>query len=1786
MIRSIPGYRLHDKLYQSNRTLIFRAEREHDGQSVVLKTLSNDHPPIEELTQLQVEYLLIKELNIPHVIRVFDLVRYGSNSAMVMEDFGGVPLSTLSLQGLSLDVVLGIAIDAMAALAQIHQQNVIHQDFNGSNILFNPATREVKVIDFGISTRLNRQQPGISHGNRIEGTLQYLSPEQTGRMNCSIDYRSDHYSFGMTLFELLTGTLPFHASSAIEWVHCHLAVPPMPLGSLDADLPAVLDDILAKLLAKNAADRYQSAHGVLADLTICRRQWRTASRIDPFPIAAEDRSETFSIPEKIYGRDREIADLKAKLELTRQGVAHFAFIQGASGIGKSALVNELQRTVVERNALFLTGKFDQFRRDIPYHAFREAFAGLIKQLLGEPEETLVHWRQDLLSALSPNGSIILDVIPELEQIIGPQEQVSPLYPNENRLRFHNTFTKLIDVFAREAHPLVLFLDDWQWADGPSWDLVDHLIANGDHRCLMFVAPYRSELEEPEARLATLLNRTRDEQHISIMHLGPLTEEVVREIVSDTLQQSVDEIGDLASSMYHKTTGNPLFFLEWFKQLYKDEFINYEPTAGRWEWDGDRIQRLQITDNVVELIVDRLKKLPAQQQKLAQTAACIGNLFDITTLLAISDLPSKQLIRTLDELCEESIIRPISNQYRLLHFQHNEKTAVPLAVQFQFQHDRVQQAAYSLIDEGDRDLIHLSIGQMLMTNLAAEQKEERLIEIVQHLNHGQQLLPDRPARVELAGWNNAAGQRAMLASAFSVALRFFDIGVHLLDPRSWTSEPELATEMTTKYIECAYFCGRFDEAEQRVSEVMDRCSSPIEQSEVLRIKLTHKICIGQLSDSLALGIDALGLLNISFPRRPNQLSILKQLFKVRLLIRNRDPRTLLDQPAIAEKRLKQVYRLLTQICIASFLSNNEKSFIIAALKLVELSLKHGNSGDSANAFMCYGMLQGSIMGDYQRGYEFGKLGYLLAHRFDDLEVRSGCVLLFGGMIASWNEHWRHLGEYFKQSIQLAHQSGSYLYLSVAYANATLWNPELDLPAILEMERRHLPLIEQTNNRDVYRSSVLIHAYNKYLRSGDPSDSPFEGDDSQTDRFLAHAEENNYVLGVGIIFLYKLKYLLLNERHRAAFDVARQAGTVEKALLGQLYHFEFVLYSFLARTAYHPKLSWRSRQSNKRELKKKYRTMKTWADNCPENFLHFKHLFDAELKRLAGETLPAMEAYTRALVAIRENGYLFYEALINEWTARFYRNIGQAQIAAPFITEAYHLYHRFGAEAKTRAIRETYRSLLNPETVESGNPAVSSARRLAAKDTPVTPNGDKVPSFDLETVYQASQILSREVVLDKLLRQLMRIVHQNTGALRGLLILFDEKQQEWFIRLESQDQQTTQVEQKVSLNSDNRHFASTVINYVQRSGETVVLGNAAKQGNFTADPYILDRRCRSLLCVPIISQNTLIAILYLENGVTADVFTTDRIELTKILAAQAAISIKNALLYQNLERLVEDRTAQLKTAQDELMENAHKAGMAEIATDVLHNIGNAMNSINTEIELMKQELDELPTFRLLAVNELTQQGEPGDATASAERLSREKTQQYYQMLGEYFKESHQALDRHIDNLGRNVKTAVNIIVAQQNQHHAVSFKQKVRINRFLDDILTIKSGSLKANQISIKKRYKTQSEIDVQKTKMIHVLLNLIQNAEEAMAETPIDQREIAITTRRTEGELTIEVADNGHGIDQQNLVDIFKNGFTTKENHNGFGLHSCANYMTEMGGTLSARNKGQGAVFVVTLPANQ
>ena len=1461
----LSNYTIEATIAERTKTLILRGIRNSDGQPVIIKRLKAENPDLKDIKRLKNEYEISSNIACPQIIKSYSLETDGNSFALILEDFGGESLSEyLSKNQLSLHQFFAIAITLADILSQLHSIPIIHKDIKPSNIIINPETQEIKLTDFNIAIRSAFEYPAFQNPHGITGTLSYMSPEQTGRMNRYLDHRTDLYSLGVTFYEMLTGQLPFTSNDPLELIHAHLAVSPVPPHHCCSSIPLGVSELVLRLLAKRSEEGYQSAQGLKFDLEHCLQEYQQKNTIEPFILGQRDRSSQLLLSQKLYGRESQIQTLLNTFTQIQQGNNAIVFVSGYAGSGKTSMIKQLNQPILKARGFYLSGKFDQFKKDTPYSAIIDAFQNLIRQLLTTPQEELKTWQSQLRTALRNDGNILINLIPELELLMGKQPSVSSLEEKEFKNRFHRVFQKFVSVFCQPEHPLVLFLDDLQWADFASIQLIQSLLMNHSIKYFLLIGAYRDNEVKLTNPLLHFLDQIKNQlTNVVEIQATPLNLNQVQALITDTLQAKADleAIQRLSDLVFEKTQGNPFFINQFLRTLDEEKLLTYNHQIDRWEWDLEAIQGVGLSDlNLIELLLRNLRKLPETTQERVKLAACIGDEFSLSTLATISEDSSAVIWEQLQPALKKGLILPKTGEDSV----NNEDLI------YKFLHDRIQQAAYSLIPVSEQKLTHFRIGQLLLNtlNTNTNEKETQLFTIVNQLNFGLDWVTDENEKIYLAQLNLQAAKKAKANVAYDLAVDFLDRSRQLLTEKHWETAYNLILEVYLESAEVAYLNTDLANAESFCELGIQFSLTNEDKARFLRIEINIKLAQNQINAVLEKGLEALTILGVSLVEvPPENLSI----------------STIKNLPLMTDSSMLLAMEILNVVMGPACFSGSGMALSII-YTMLDLSQTYGNSLPSLYGYMSYATTLVCINQNIQFAFQLGDFTLKLLGNLNGKSVAPRVNISFYLNIFHKQKHLKETLNHLKESIQESLEVGNIEFAchhSHYYCLHLFFTGE-NLETVHNKQKHYLDFIE---NQEQEHQLLLLKTVTQTvdnLRQDWDHKTSLQGDFlNQTAVIDYLLEINNQIVLFNIYHFQGFLYYLFYD-YSSAIENFKTALTYYQFVAGEFVFTEHNLFYSLS-------LLGENNQENLEQVAENQKLMQIWSDHAPMNFQFRYHLVEAEKARVLGESLTAMELYDRAIAGAKENGYMQHVALGNELAGKFYLSLGREIIAQTYFAEAHYAYRRWEAIAKVKHLESTYPQFRLAETMPL--PKIKTVHNLDSSTSSDPQN------LDLMTIIKASQTLADEIILDRLLGKLIQIVVENVGAQIGYLIL--EEDSKLYIKAQAQNTAISLTE-SLPVTPDT-NLPLSIINYVVRTQENVILDEAIKDNLFHQDAYIVKNQCQSILCTPILNQGELLGLIYLENNLTTEAFTSNRLEVIKILSAQAAISLKNAVMYEKMKAL---------------------------------------------------------------------------------------------------------------------------------------------------------------------------------------------------------------------------------------------------------------------------------------------
>jgi PAS domain S-box-containing protein len=1806
---------------------LYRGRGRGNQMPILAVAVAAEQPSLQNLRRLEHEYSLAAELDTAWAARPFALSRHQGRAVLILEDPGGEPLDRIieqhKGQPINLTRFLRTAIGLTAALSQAHRQGLIHKDVKPANALVDDSG-QVWLTGFGIASRLPRERQSPEAPEFVAGSLPYMAPEQTGRMNRSIDSRSDLYSLGVTLYEMSTGSLPFTASDPMGWVHCQIARQPLSPHERARDIPSAVSAITMKLLAKDAEDRYQTALGLERDLQRCLIEWEALGRIDEFPLREHDTRDRLLIPERLYGRAAEINTLLASFDrVVAGGNPELVLVSGYSGVGKSSVVNELHKPLVPPRGLFASGKFDQYKRDIPHATLAQAFQSLIRPLLAKNEEELGRWRDSIREALGANGQLMVDLVPELKLIIGEQQPVPELPPQDAQSRFQLVFRRFISVFTRE-HPLALFLDDLQWLDPATLDLMENLLTHPDVKNLMLIGAYRDNEVNSTHPLMRKLEAVRlAGATVHDIVLAPLTRDHLEELIADSLNCERGRAEPLAELVEQKTAGNPFFAIQFFSALAEESLLTFDYNEGQWSWDLNRIHARGYTDNVVDLMVGKLRRLSARTQIALQQIACLGNMAEITTLRVVFGEFGEEIHAALLEAVRTGVILRLEGSYAFLH-------------------DRIQEAAYALIPRSNLAAAHLRIGRALFASLTADGLAERLFDVANQLNRGAELLIDHNEKVNVAAIDLRTGRKAKASAAYTSARTYFASGMALLDERDWSGQYELMFSLSLELAECELLSGNPEKAEQLIMELLLRAASKVDEAAVYRLKVQFHVIKSDNPEAVATALMCLRRFGFDMPTHPSQEQAEAEYETLWQALDGRPIESLIDLPLLTDPELKAAMRVFSVLTGPAYFTDSRLWFL-QVCRMVKISLQYGTSNA---CIMCYASMSNVLNGLYHRysdAYRFGKLACDVAEKHGFIEHRTNAYLSFG-LCAVWTQPIAPALGLMRKAFTDAMETGdSYfactsLYECIVYL--LLRNDPLD--GVWRETELALDFTLRAKLDDVADIIVIQQRFIATMQGRTANFSTFSDTQFDEAAFEARLTAGRMPILIGWYWILKLKARFLSSDYAEALEAAEKAKQLLEASIGQIAVLDYFYYAALTVAALYETAS-ADQQATWRELLKAHREqLREWAENYPPTFDDKDALVLAEIARLEKRDADALPLYEQAIHSAREHGFVQNEGLAHELAGQYYLALGIETAGYAYLRNARNCYDRWGAHGKVRQLDGRY-----PRLREGPTLAVSATI------------GQPVGQLDVEAVVKASQALSSEIVLPALIEKLLRIAVENAGAERGLLILLRGDARGGEPRVEAEattgpGKVEVVVRQAVVTPFD---LLQSALQYVIRTQERVLLDDASADILYSKDEYVRRKRSRSVLCLPIIKQAKLVGALYLENNLTPSAFTSDQVAVLQLLASQAAISLENATVYSDLQlqagllqnlpvsawTLKPDGTpdfvnqvwldysgqtldfvrshpeAWMTAIHPEDREAASRAFWGGVrlgqgfavetrslrAQDgtyrwhltqsvVLRDAqGKVLKFVGTSTDIDDQKRAEEALRQaqgdLARINRVTTMGEL--AASLAHELSQPisgaitNANVCLRKLGNdqpNFDEVRTAVTR----IGRDAQRAADIITRIRSQFEKGSPKpQSLDVNEIIPETIALLRDEAVRYGIAVR----TELAVDLpqivgDRVQLQQVAMNLIVNSIEAMKEVD-GMREIVIQSQRAENDqILVSFTDTGIGLPPQLAEQIFEPFFTTKTDGTGMGLRISRSIIESHGGRLWAvGSPGRGATFHLNLP---
>ncbi|WP_437951273.1 ATP-binding sensor histidine kinase [Sorangium sp. So ce296] len=1765
-----------DALHHGPRHSVYLGRTKSTGALCLLKVARRDVHGPREIAMLQREHEITSKLDLEGILKARDLEVRSDQVALVLEHFEGRSLRAI-LDERGRDIgpapAIQLALQLADTLGAIHDRSIIHNDLQPSNILVDPALGACKLTAFSSASLLPAERAAVcdpwSSGG---GTLYYMSPEQTGRMNRSVDFRSDYYALGVTLYELTTGRLPFEATDPMELVHAHIARTPVPPHQARSSVPEAFSAVIMKLLSKTAEARYQSAFGLRADLLACLEVMEGKRPALRFVVGQKDRPNRLQVSQELYGRQAEVATLMSAFRDVSGrgsgagGSSELLLVAGYPGVGKSSVVSEIHKPIAEEGGYFAAGKFDQLSRNIPYASFIAAIRELVRQLLTESKEELGAWRARLLAAISPNGQVIADVIPEIALLLGEQPPVPALGPMETRNRFHFTFRSFIGAVTSRGRPLVLFLDDLQWADTGSLDLIDVLMEDADIRRLLLIGAYRdSEVDDAHPLMMMLSALKKSQARVRTMALMPLEREHVEQLVSDTLGSSRDACRPLSDILFSRTEGNPLFVIQHLTSIHREGHLSFDPERGAWRWSAPDIARMSAAENVVDLMILRVRGLAGATQRVVMLAACIGSRFDLKLLARIHQKDVRATDEDLWPALEAGLVLPVDSDYKIARFLAEDGGS---SAAFRFLHDRVQQAAYRLLPEEERIRVHLELGRRMLRETPPESLEARIHEIVTHLNLGAELIEDRQQRYEAAALNLRAGQKARRGAAYGPGVQCLRAAAAFLPDDCWEADHALSLAIHTELVELEYLTINFENAETAAKVVEDRASDVLEKIRIYETRVQFYISQNRMQDAIDMAFGVLAMLGVQLSSSPPA---------------HADVARLAQLPPMTDERMRSALRLMTTVNPATYLARPDL-LPASTFTMVDICMRYGNSPLAPLVYAIYGVIH-CATNNIDEAFALGSLALELTKTFGAVEIESKVFGTVNVLIHHWKRHLRETLDPLRHAVQVGLDTGDIeysAYSSTILSLHSLFVGEELTTTELRMKQSVDLSLKLNNQYSLYHSRIWMQLV-RCLRATSEEKQRLVGDSFDETTMIPCLGQSRSSL----FALHLAKGMLLytfghpEQAHRSL----RAGEEYRDGVAGMVTVLEHNFYESLSILAALDRLAEDDRGAALAQVDANQRKLETWARFAPENNRHKHDLVSAELSRVRREVVPAMELYDRAIDGARRHGFVHEEALAYELASGFYRGLGRQEIARHYMTNAFRAYATWGADAKAQALVASHPWLVEERAAPAGRPGAGASHPLYPQ------------LLDVAAIIRSAQAVASEIVLPKVIDRLLRIAAANAGAQRGALLLLRDHR----LFLEATlDIEPEVVEVELRQPAEARcDLPQTVLNYVARTGEAAVLRDAPRDARFGRDPAIARLQPRSILCLPLLYRGSVTGLLYLEHRSTPDVFQPARVEVLGWLSAQAAIAVENADLLravesanaeirsvnERLEQTVAERTRELRDAQARLIALEKEATEVQMAGGFAHEMRNILTGAKTFLARVRGAGAGDPQRSVCVENsellrELylsTKRHIPADTYAATATVFR-RINANEELLDTALRDIEESLDRGL--------ASTRMILDYAKVGRERPGNQAVRVRPIVESVLKEASDDLARHAIAVDVLVDAGAELRGDEIHFHSILRNLVLNARDALCEAG-DQREkrIVISLVEEPRRWVLEISDTGVGIPPELHARIFDPFFSTKpESGTGLGLGVVKKLAALYEGAVEISSQpDHGTTFRIALP---
>lgn len=1476
---TVLGYELHEKMRYNHNIDTYYALRLKDRCKVLLKIPNNNVTSSENVAILQHEFHLLKTINTPSIIKAYDFLQSTPAPVLILEHVEGALLSSFLVENtLEISDFFDLALQLVDILGELHQRNIIHKEIRPTNIIIDPQQLALKLIDLSASTQLSEELFDYYNLSKLGDSLAYISPEQTGRINRPVDYRTDFYSLGITFYEMLTNQVPFQTMDSLDLIESHISKKPISVLTARRNIPKMLAAIIDKLLEKMPEDRYSSFIGIKSDLLDCFKQWVVKRNLTEYSLGSKDIRDHLSISRNLYGREHEVKQLIEAFYRVSQSTSEIIFIAGYSGIGKTSIVKEVYKPIVEHRGYFIQGKFDQLRRSMPYSAIVTAFQNLVKQVLSENEEKVDVLKNQLIHSLGTVSQVVIDVIPDVELIIGKQSPAHPLNPADAKIRFNLVFQNFVRVFAREEHPLVIFLDDLQWADKSSLGFIENLLQDHDTKYLLIIGAYRdNEINAHHQLQLSLNNLSLNQVASSTLILQPLQLNNVQQLLQDALSGSLEKIQSLAECVYDKTQGNPFFINEFLKLIYQQKLLTFSYELGAWEWDLDEIKRQSANDTIINLINAKIHLLSKPTQETLKLASCLGHQFDFKTLLVISGQTTSNSAEQLAQAISAHLIYPLEEAYQTLGLVGLEEASIDFEMRnlhYRFAHDKIQQAAYDLIEQEYRLEIHLKIGRLLLKQKPLEEHDERLFRVLKHFNQSIALIDDIEERHLLAKYNFWAGQKAKMEAAYDAANEHLSAAVEFLEPINWGINSGLIFQIYKECAVCKYLIGDFTSADRFFSELLNQSRCATDKLEIYRLKIEMLSTLGKHTEALQMGLLALREFNIKIPEYPNVIHILIAIYKIKFQLRN----TRIEElylPPMNDLQQKAIVDLITQLLNSAFIID-QKLFVIFTCKNISLSLKYGYTESTSMSIPVYAFIIMHSLNLYDEAISFVSLYNRLKQEYGASNFEGKNQFILGTFIEPYQTSFTECNTTVNNAFKLCCDVGDLVYSN--YSKLLLVLHSMSAANSLEEVKQSVESALSFMTRVKISDFITVAKFWKYYVHC--LENSEQGTVEQSVLFEEEiiAGKSKTELGFFYSSLTRLHFLLGN------FSEAVKSGEQHEVYSdydkGMISHLDGKLFFALALFYYLPQAPKGKKRYYLRKLKRLRLFIDKYANWCPENYKVYSLLIASEFACIEGQHEAALGLYEQSINLAQTNGLLLIAAIASERAAIHCLDIKVDRMAKFYLRNAHRCFKEWGAVTKVKLLEEAHPALLLNYDIPAHNVVLSSSSQPSAN----------TKSLDMLAILKCTQRISGEIRLDKLLQKLLIIVLELTGAQRGVFLV--RVKDKWIIKADGNLSSQTIYLNGVMAAEVAQRVPESLLNHIDKAHKPIILKDAIKAELTAEDLYVHHEQPDALLMMPLFHNGQMDKILYLEHKNNGAAFTAEHISCLFLLTDQVMALIENA------------------------------------------------------------------------------------------------------------------------------------------------------------------------------------------------------------------------------------------------------------------------------------------------------